>query len=226
MLVQFGYWAECQPFPRCWSIARVGRGFSQVMSNKREGIERKVTQMLQGTLSAHVINYRLEWEGKQSMEVVNSQSSPSPITRALRHINLFDSQANMDSPISFSDPLNFTIPTVMQALYKIQPLFPFSHSTAYAILSSDAPPPSHMWLCGTTPEGDELELEIAVQNVPVPGETMHQLAARKILQELKDGMSYVYDAVDEERQPGLLSEWVKKGEREEERRDQGVVGEP
>ena len=64
----------------------------------------------------------------------------------------------------------------MQAPYKIQPLFPFSRSTAYAILSSDARPPSHVWLRGTTPEGDELELEIAVQRVPVPGETMHQLA--------------------------------------------------
>ena len=190
-------------------LARVGRGFSQVVSDEKEGMESKVARMLRGALSAHVVNYRLEWEGKQSTEVVNLQSSRSP-TRALRRINLFDSQANTDSPISFSDPSNFTIPSVMQAPYKIQPLFPFSRSTAYAILSSGAPPPSHMWLRGTTPEGDELELEIVVQRIPVAGETMHQLAARKILQELKDGTSYVHGAVDKERQPGLLSEWVKK----------------
>jgi hypothetical protein len=67
-----------------------------------------------------------------------------------------------------------------------------------------------VWLRGTTPEGDELELEIAVQRLSAPGKTIHQLAARKILQELKDGTSYVHSAIDKERQPALLTEWVKK----------------
>ncbi len=164
--------------------------------------------MLRGGLSAHVVNYRLEWEGKPSVEAVKKSSSS--ITRANRHISLFDSHANTDSPVSFSDSPDFTIPSVIQAPYKIQPLFPFSRSSAYALLSSDAQPPSHVWLRGTTPEGDELELEIAVQRVPMQRETVHQLAARKILQELKDGTSYVHGAVDKERQPGLLAEWVKK----------------
>ncbi len=189
-------------------LARVGRGFSQVVSDEREGMESKVARMLRGGLSAHIINYRLEWEDKPSVEMVKT-SSP-PITRAIRHISLFDSHVNTDSPVSFSDSPGFTIPSVIQAPYKIQPLFPFSRSTAYALISSDARPPSHVWLRGTTPEGDELELVIAVQRVPVQGETIHQLAARKILQELKDGTSYVHGAVDKERQPGLLVEWVKK----------------
>ena len=73
-------------------LARVGCGFSQVVSDEREGS--KVARMLRGALSAHVVNYRLEWEGKQSTEVVKLQSSPSPITRALRRTSLFDSQAN------------------------------------------------------------------------------------------------------------------------------------
>jgi len=190
-------------------LARVGRGFSQVVSDEREGMESKVARMLRGALSAHVVNYRLEWEGKSSVEAIKKPASP--ITRAIRHINLFDSRANTDSPVSFSDSSSdFIIPSVIQAPYKIQPLFPFSRSTAYAILSSDARPPSHVWLRGTTPEGDELELQIPVQTVPVQGETVHQLAARKILQELKDGTSYVHGAVDKERQPALLAGWVKK----------------
>ena len=45
----------------------------------------------------------------------------------------------------------------------------------------------------------------------VEGEkTIHQLAAREVLQELKDGMSYVHGVTDKERQRGLLAEWVKK----------------
>ena len=188
-------------------MARVGRGFSQVVSDEREGMESKVARMLRGGLSAHVVNYRLEWEDKPSTEVVKKSS---PIARAIRRLSLFDSHANTDSPVSFSDSPDFTIPSVIQAPYKIQPLFPFSRTTAYALLSPDARPPSHVWLRGTTPEGDELELEIAVQRAPVQGETIHQLAARKILQELKDGTGYVHGAVDKEKQPGLLADWVKK----------------
>jgi hypothetical protein len=189
-------------------MARVGRGFSQVILDEREAMESKVARMLRGALSAHVVNYRLEWEGKPSTEVINTPSSP--IRRATRPISLFDAHVNTDSPVSFSDSPGFTIPSVIQAPYKIQPLFPFSRSTAYAVLSDDARPPSRVWLRGTTPEGDELELEIAVQRLSAPGKTIHQLAARKILQELKDGTSYVHSAIDKERQPALLTEWVKK----------------
>jgi len=190
-------------------LARVGRGFSQVVSNEREGMESKVTRMLRGGLSAHIVNYRLEWEGKPSSEEVNLRSL-SNATSPVHPISLFDSHANTDSPVSFSDSPHFTIRTVIQAPYKIQPLFPFSRSTVYALVSSDVRPPSHVFLRGTTPEGDGLEVEIVVQRVPVQGETVHQLAARKILQELKDGTSYVHGAVDKERQPALLAKWVQK----------------
>jgi len=67
-----------------------------------------------------------------------------------------------------------------------------------------------VWLRGTTPAGDELELEIPVENSP--GMTIHQLAARKILQELKDGTGYLHGGglplVG--RGPGVFAEWVRK----------------
>ena len=186
-------------------LARVGRGFSQVVSDEREGMESKVTRMLRGGLSAHIVNYRLEWEGKPRPEEVQLR----PFSKAIHRINLVDSQADSDSPVSFSDSPHFTIRTVIQAPHKIQPLFPFSRSTVYALVSSDVHLPSHVFLRGTTPEGEELEVKIEVQRLPVQGETMHQLAARKILQELKDGTSYVHSAVDKERQPALLAKWVQ-----------------
>jgi hypothetical protein len=68
-----------------------------------------------------------------------------------------------------------------------------------------------VWLRGTTPAGDELELEIPVERLP--GSTIHQLAARKILQELKDGTGYLHSGkftISQERNPGAFAEWVKK----------------
>jgi hypothetical protein len=56
------------------------------------------------------------------------------------------------------------------------------------------PPTTKVWLRGTTPSGDLLELEIPVQhNGSGSGDkTIHQLAA-KVLGELKDGTSYLHN---------------------------------
>jgi len=96
-----------------------------------------VARMLRGALNAHIINYRLEREGKPSVEAV--QRIRGILRRPLLP-GLFDTQANIDSPVSFSDSPTLTIPSIIQVLYNIQPLFPFSRSTAYALLSPDAQP--------------------------------------------------------------------------------------
>lgn len=186
-------------------IARVGRGFSQVVSDEREGMEGKVARMLRGALSAHINDYRLEWEGKPNEEYPGNHSS-SPV------ISLYDNSFDEEPSVSPSRPPEFVIPSVLQAPYKLPSLFPFSRSTAYAILSTDVPPPSRVWLRGTTPSGNRLELEIPVQP-PQQGKTIHQLAARKILQELEEGTGYVHSGrygVWREIQPMVFSGWVKR----------------
>ena len=174
-------------------LARVGKGFSQVITHEQEGMESKVARMLRGALSAHVNDYRLEWEGKPSTDAATTARPP----RA-HPVPLFDPNADPDAASSFSDsdpPLpDLVLPSVLQAPHKLQPLFPFSRSTAYAILSADAAPPSHVWLRATTPTGTPLELQIPVQVLPDAGQTLHQLAARKILQELEDGVGYLHHA--------------------------------
>ena len=63
-------------------------------------MESKVALMLRAPMSSTI-----GWNGKTSK--VRRWSSRSPITRTLRRISLFDSQANTDSPVSFSDASNF-----------------------------------------------------------------------------------------------------------------------
>jgi hypothetical protein len=95
----------------------------------------------------------------------------------------------------------------------LPPLFPFSRTIAYVILAGSVPPPSSVWLRGTTPFGDELELEIPVQVLPHSGETIHQLAARKMLQELEEGTGYIHSGnhgVNKETNPGTFDDWVDR----------------
>jgi hypothetical protein len=187
-------------------LARAGKGFSQVVSGETEGIEGKVMRMLRGALSLHVGDYRLEWEGKpgddEDTPVPSSVPSPpsNPLsTRQIRRINLWDT-SYVEPPLTTSPPPPppplpaYTPPQILQTPYKLQPLFSFSRSTAYAILTSpDTAAPTKVWLRGTTPEGDLLELEIPVQTVVGREDgTIHQLAARRVLGELKDGTSYLH----------------------------------
>jgi hypothetical protein len=208
-------------------MARVGRGFAQIVSDDKEGIEGKVVRMLRGGLSAHIKDYRLEWDGRPPEEHVqiSSKGNTNPLRRAAdgvkKKISLFDKQADTEAPIfpaqsgpgRFSHLPQLNVPTVLQAPYKLPPLFPFSRSTAYVILSGDAAPPSSVWLRGTTPSGDELELEIPVQVLPMRGHTIHQLGARKLLQELEEGTGYLFSGkygVDKEKNAGTIGDWVER----------------
>ena len=197
-------------------LARVGRGFSQVVSDDEE-MESKVTRMLRGGLSPHVNNYKLQWEGKPDEEDTVSCAQPTPSTGGpagtSRRISLFDSNADLESTTSFSDLTGFVVPSALQAPYHIPPLFPFARTTAYVILSDDLPPPSHVFLRGRTPSGDELELEIPVQLHLREGQTIHQLAARKILQELEEGTGYLHSGkcgISRVSHPATFDDWVKR----------------
>ena len=201
-------------------MARVGKGFAQILSDEKEGMEGKVVRMLRGGLSAHVNDYRLEWDNRPAEEETQQPTKKRVSQqRPKRKINLFDVAADTDAPISkaggdrFSHLPEFNIPTVLQAPYKLPPLFPFSRYTVYTLLTGDVPPPTSVWLRGTTSSGDELELEIPVQILAEKAPTLHQLAARKLLQELEEGTSYLHSGnygVSKEDSPGAFGDWVER----------------
>ena len=93
------------------SMARIGRGFAQIVSDEKEGMEGKVVRMLKGGLSAHIKDYRLDWEGRPREEDLNKRSeerkSSSP---KINNFSLFDQQADTDAPVSFTPLADFLPP--------------------------------------------------------------------------------------------------------------------
>lgn len=75
--------------------------------------------------------------------------------------------------------------------------------------------PKSVVLRGTCSQGP-LELEIPVQVLEAPGETIHQLAAKKAVHELEEGRGWLYNARDQEgrlireKYPGRLDEIVER----------------
>lgn len=102
------------------------------------------------------------------------------------------------------------VPKYLQTPFDIPPLFPFHRTTAYVMLSEETPDrePKSVILKGTSRQGP-LELEIPITKVDQNSATLHQLAARKAVQELEDGKGWLYHAKDAKGQP-LHDKWAAK----------------
>lgn len=144
-------------------------------------------------------------EGLTVDEPAAEKPEKKPGTRQ-QPISLFDTSANSDGedlkPTADDDGQArydhlpaMTVPKLLQAPHHIPPLFPFTRTTIYLLLSPQTwqRKPSCVVLRGTSTRGP-LELEIPVQEVSEPGETIHQLAAKKLTKELEEGRGWLHDA--------------------------------
>lgn len=133
-------------------------------------------------------------------------------------ISLFDPDVK-DEDLEMKDgsedleTLKASLPTIdapryLQTPFEIPPLFPFNRTTVYVMLSASAPTrePKSVILRGTSHLGP-LELEIPITKLNQKGTTLHQLAARKAVQELEDGKGWLYHAKDSQGQ-ALKEKWA------------------
>ncbi|KAJ6780158.1 hypothetical protein PWT90_01974 [Aphanocladium album] len=192
-------------------VSRAGRGFSQSVG-ENEKMNKKVVRMLKGALTPHINDYNLEIkyekENDEDFELVekvsdctivdNGEATPAE-KRAQATISLHDTSVN-DEDLEMPDSKALALPdlptpTYLQAPHDIPPLFPFNRTSVYVLLSETRAErkPKSVVLKGTSPQGP-LELEIPVHVAAEKGTTIHQLAARKAVQDLEEGRGWIYDA--------------------------------
>ncbi|RMZ73763.1 von willebrand domain-containing [Pyrenophora seminiperda CCB06] len=136
-----------------------------------------------------------------SISADNEQKTP---------ISLFDPTANLDDEISiphddddtgeqrYAHLPSIPTPKILQAPQQIPSLFAFNRTTVYLLLGPNAPQanPQSVILRGSSAHGP-LELEIPIRVLDKPGETLHQLAAKKAISELEQGRGWTLQAKDE-----------------------------
>ncbi|EXJ82585.1 hypothetical protein A1O3_06398 [Capronia epimyces CBS 606.96] len=200
-------------------IARAGNGFAQFVSDG-ERMDKRVVRMLKGALTPHVSDYTLhvtyepeeptvaedDFEMvdavKDTAQVVGSVPVHTPTKQ--KTISLFDPTAVEEPPNPpagrYDSLPAISAPQILQTPYRIPVLFPFNRTTVYLLLDSEAPrkTPKSVLLRGTSDHG-LLELEIPVQDIGA-GETIHQLAAKKAMQELEEGRGWLTEARNSEGQ--------------------------
>ncbi|MCJ1472234.1 hypothetical protein MMC13_000881 [Lambiella insularis] len=202
-------------------VARAGNGFAQTVQNQ-EKLENRLVRMLKGALSPHVTDYTLEVKyetekDEDDFEIVevfdkvadSLKASLSEIetgeSKKQAPISLFDTKMDVDEkekPVSSEDRYTnlpkIATPKLIQAPHKIPPLFPFNRTSVYLLMSPGTAQktPKSVILRGTSAQGP-LELEIVIEVLAEPAATIHQLTAKKAVQDLEEGRGWLSDAKDD-----------------------------
>ncbi|KAF9997815.1 hypothetical protein BGZ80_006920, partial [Entomortierella chlamydospora] len=124
-------------------------------------------------------------------------------------ISLFDTSIDIDKEMSvptdddsgearYAHLPPLTPPKLLQAPHIIPPLYAFNRTSVYLLMGPECSQrtPKSVVLRGRSRHGP-LELEIPIQILDTPGETIHQLAAKKAIVELEQGRGWITQVTDE-----------------------------
>ena len=197
-------------------VARAGNGFAQTVQDG-ERLDNRVVRMLKGALTPHVTDYTLEVkydeEEDDGFEMIDGVTDGMRVLLSEKNvpqraekstISLFDTSADVDGDIgmegapAYAHLPEIPHPKLLQAPHRIPPLFSFARAVVYLLMSPGTIQrnPKSVVLHATSAHGP-LHLEIPVDILPTKGETIHQLAARKAVQDFEEGRGWLYDAKDE-----------------------------
>ena len=227
-------------------IARAGKGFAQTVG-ENEKFDKKVVRMLKGALSPHLNDCEMEVKYESSGDSDDDFELIEKVTDSLRVLGTHDTtgpgREAEQKPISFyeepqtsdrmecetspsaqnadADPYAhlpaIPAPKLLQTPSTIPPLFSFSRTVIYILLSEKAAQqtPKSVILRASSSQGP-LELTVPVEVLSKPGKTIHQLAARRTIQEFEEGRGWIFDSREEtgallrEKFPGQFEEIVER----------------
>ncbi|KAL8744404.1 MAG: hypothetical protein Q9184_008001 [Pyrenodesmia sp. 2 TL-2023] len=228
-------------------VARAGNGFAQTVKNN-EKLDSKVIRMLKGALSPPTTDYSLEIKyddqnaEEDDFELVEKVTDSLKVLLSEEKTPAKPGMKEEDKPMSFfddapgkggpemppsaenatTDPFahlpTISVPKILQTPQAIPPLYPFSRTSVYLLFSGDNQKTPKSITLRAKSEHGPLELEIPVEVLNSPGQTIHQLAARKAILELEEGRGWIYEAKrtdDAERlvkecYPGRFDEMVQR----------------
>lgn len=219
-------------------VARAGKGFAQTVAENEKMDKKVVRMLkgaLSPHIYDYTMEVKYKGESEQSqdmewdlvekvtdkLKIVDPMDTHKETPKVdQKPISLFDAEVQMDEPeLAMSkswdtgDPFKgvpeVTVPKLLQAPHSIPPLFPFTKTTVYLLMFPECTQkiPKSVILRGTSPQGP-LELEIPVQVLAESGKKIHQLAAKKAMQELEEDRGWLHSAKNEKTNALLKTEYA------------------
>lgn len=180
-------------------ISRAGKGYSQLVGDG-ENMQKKVMRMLKAALTPHVNDWSVDWEGKTAQLTAFSDSQTgldgkSAAVVVKPAISLFDKFSNPDDPPAATvEPFpTVSHPPILQTPSSIPPLFAYTRTTVYYLLSTPSAPPTTVTLRGSahdintnTLQPLSLSITVTLITSPFTCRGLYSLAGRKLLQDLEE----------------------------------------
>ncbi|KAJ5342894.1 hypothetical protein N7541_012018 [Penicillium brevicompactum] len=180
-------------------VSRAGKGFSQAVLNN-EDLNKTVVRMLKGAMMPRLHDTRLDVkipeleEDFVHIEMPSNHQKPAETQKPISLISQDSETEPTPGDLREALPV-LTVPSILQAPANLPALFPFIRSNVYLLLShASAEFPETITLRADSKHGP-LELEIPVQDVG-KGQTIHQLAAKKVVTELEESQGWINSARD------------------------------
>ncbi|CAI2176312.1 14303_t:CDS:2 [Funneliformis geosporum] len=167
------------------SVARAGRGYAQFVTTN-ERMDKKLIGMLKNALKPPIKDYKITWT-----DVNFSESTEKDVTTMEEDEPVISFYSDKTEPLP-SHPSNiFTDIKIRQAPYLIPPIYPGVRFIVYCILEKNIEPCQAITLNATSQDGP-MKLDISLDPVTLQGSKIHRLAARKLIQDLDDGKSFLH----------------------------------
>ena len=185
-------------------VARAGKGFASTVG-EHEKLDGKIVRMLKGALTENITDWTIDIEyGQEENEDDEEFVLVEHVADSLGVVSLdeFETSTLKDSTKQINHQKDampaLAVPKFLQAPRDVPPLYSSIRFTIYVLISPNAPQkqPVSVILKGTSCRGP-IEYRIPVEKISRPGETVHQLAARKAVGELEEDRGWLNHAKDE-----------------------------
>ena len=208
-------------------VARAGNGFAQSVG-EGERLNEKVVRMLRSALTPDYgpltmeIQYQKDNEEEDdfvmvervsdSLRVLGIDQNEWPEAQLVENPDVFTETTitrgkDTETPDSNSQDrhdhlLAVPVPKLMQTPQSIPPLYPFTRTHVYVLMSPDAGQGvvKSIVLRGTSAE-NPFALDVPIEVLPERDEMIHQLSAKRAIHELEEGRGWLVQAEDEKGVP-------------------------
>ncbi|CAG8480689.1 14274_t:CDS:2 [Acaulospora colombiana] len=164
------------------SVARAGKGYSQYVTNN-ERMDKKVIGMLKNAVKPPIKDYKITWSDADLMEVEIIPEKEKPVIS-------FFSDNDIPPPPPLPDDFVERL-QLRQAPHEIPQIYQGVRFLVYCMFAKGVEPSRTITLTATSQDGP-MRLEIPVDPVTLQGSKIHTLAARKLIQDLEDGKSFLH----------------------------------
>ena len=204
-------------------VARAGNGFAQSVG-EGERLDEKVVRMLRSALTPDYGPLTMEIQYQKDNEEEDDFVMVERVSDSLRVLGIDEDEwreaqlvekpevstettvtrgKGIETPDADSQDRHDLLPAVpapklMQTPQNIPPLYPFSRTHVYVLISPDAAQGivKSIVLKGSSAE-NPFALEVPIEVLSKHGEIIHQLSAKKAITELEEGRGWLVQAKDE-----------------------------